>query len=252
MNTRLSVSKVFINVNPNPSVGQALELTDFSEKRKGAVEGLRSEGILHSDSVIRAMLTVPREQFLRTEEMRYAYADSPLPIGYGQTTSALHMTAMFCEYADMKLGQKVLEVGGGCGYMSCVYAEIVAPTGHLESEWGHVWSVEIIKELAEFAELNVQRAGYRKRVTVLHGDASVGLSDGAPYDVIIVTSAAPDIPDPLVDQLRPSGVLLIPVGTPHFFQELFRLRKSMDGKTARENLGGVAFVPLKGRLGWQR
>ena len=136
--------------------------------------------------------------------------------------------------------------------MSCVYAEIVAPNEHPESEWGHVWSVEIIKELAEFAEANVQRSGYEKRVTVLHGDASVGLSEGAPYDVIIVTSAAPDIPDPLVDQLRPSGVLLIPVGTPHFFQELFRLRKSMDGKITRENLGGVAFVPLKGRLGWQR
>ena len=136
--------------------------------------------------------------------------------------------------------------------MSCVYAEIVAPTEHPESEWGHVWSVEIIKELAEFAEANVQRSGYEKRVTALHGDASVGLSEGAPYDVIIVTSAAPDIPDPLVDQLRPSGVLLIPVGTPHFFQELFRLRKSMDGKITRENLGGVAFVPLKGRLGWQR
>ncbi len=227
-------------------------MTQFSEKRKAAVEALRSEGILHSDSVIQAMLTVPREQFLRPEEMPYAYADSPLPIGYGQTTSALHMTAMFCEYAGMKLGQKVLEVGGGCGYMSCVYAEIVAPTEHPDSGWGHVWSVEIIKELAEFAELNVQRAGYGNRVTVLHGDASIGLLDGAPYDVIIVTSAAPDIPDPLVNQLRPGGVLLIPVGTPHFFQELFRVTKSMDGKIARENLGGVAFVPLKGRLGWQR
>jgi len=231
---------------------RALGLTDYSEKRSEAVEALRSEGVLRTGSVIQAMLKVPREKFLRSEEMPYAYVDSPLPIGCGQTTSALHMTAMFCEYSEMKLGQKVLEVGGGCGYMSCVYAEIVAPAEHPEREWGHVWSVEIIRELAESAMLNVRRAGYENRVTVIHGDASVGLPDGAPYDVIIVASAAPDIPDPLIEELAPDGVLLIPVGTPHFFQELLRVRKSQDGKITRDSLAGVAFVPLKGRLGWQR
>jgi protein-L-isoaspartate(D-aspartate) O-methyltransferase len=226
-------------------------LIDFSEKRRRAVEALRSEGVLRDSRIAQAMLTVPRELFLRPEEMPYAYVDSPLPIGYGQTTSALHMTALFCEYAEMKLGQKVLEVGGGCGYMSCVYAEVVAPTDRPEQEWGHVWSVEIVKPLAESARLGVEKAGYANRVTVLHGDASVGLSEHSPYDVIIVTSAAPDIPGPLVEQLSPGGVLLIPVGTPHFFQELFRVRKSQDGKTTRENMGGVAFVPLKGKHGWQ-
>jgi len=224
---------------------------DFSERRRRAVEALRSEGVLRDSRIAQAMLAVPRELFLRPEEMAYAYVDSPLPIGYGQTTSALHMTALFCEYAEMKLGQKVLEVGGGCGYMSCVYAEVVAPTDRPEQEWGHVWSVEIVKPLAESARLNVEKAGYAKRVTVLHGDASVGLSEYSPYEVIIVTSAAPDIPGPLVEQLSPDGVLLIPVGTPHFFQELFRVRKSQDGKTTRENMGGVAFVPLKGKHGWQ-
>ena len=226
-------------------------MMDFSEKRRRAVEALRSEGILHDSSIVRAMLTVPRELFLPPEEMSYAYVDSPLPIGFGQTTSALHMTAMFCEYAEMKLGQKVLEVGGGSGYMSCVYGEVVAPSDQSQREWGHVWSVEIIKDLAESARLNVKEAGYAERVTVIHGDASVGLPDHSPYDVIIVTSAAPDIPPPLVEQLSPGGNLLVPVGTPHFFQELFRVRKSRDGKTTRENLGGVAFVPLKGKLGWK-
>jgi len=224
---------------------------DFSEERRRAVEALRSEGVLHDNRVARAMMTVPRELFLRTEEMPYAYVDSPLPIGHGQTTSALHMTALFCEYAEMKPGQKVLEVGGGCGYMSCVYAEVVAPSDRSEREWGHVWSVEIIKELAEFARTNVKKAGYASRVTVVHGDASVGLSEHGPYDVIIVTSAAPDIPSPLEEQIGPGGVLLIPIGTPHFFQELFRIRKADDGKLTRENLGGVAFVPLRGRLGWR-
>lgn len=226
-------------------------MMDFSEKRRRAVDALRSEGILRDNRIARAMLTVPRELFLRPEEVSYAYVDSPLPIGHGQTTSALHMTVLFCEYAEMKLGQKVLEVGGGCGYMSCVYAEVIAPTGRSEREWGHVWSVEIVKPLAESARLNVEEAGYANRVTVFHGDASVGLSDHSPYDVIIVTSAAPDIPGPLVEQLRPRGILLIPIGTPHFFQELFRVRKSDNGRTTRENMGGVAFVPLKGKHGWQ-
>ena len=226
-------------------------MIDFSEKRRRAVEALRSEGVLHDGRIALAMMTVPRELFLRSEELPYAYIDSPLPIGYGQTTSALHMTALFCEYAEMKLGQKVLEVGAGCGYMSCVYAEVVAPMDRAEKEWGHVWTVEIVKELAEFAKLNVEKAGYANRVTVIHGDASVGLPDSSPYDVVIVTSAAPDIPDPLVEQLSPRGVLLVPVGTPHFFQELFRVRKSENGKITRENMGGVAFVPLKGKLGWR-
>jgi len=232
-------------------VDRALGLMDFSDKRRRAVEALRSEGILHDTRVARAMMTVPRELFLRAEEMPYAYVDSPLPIGHGQTTSALHMTALFCEYAEMKPGQRVLEVGGGCGYMSCVYAEVVASSDLPEHAWGHVWSVEIIKELAEFARINVEKAGYASRVTVVHGDASVGLSEHGPYDVIIVTSAAPDIPSPLEEQLALGGVLLIPIGTPHFFQELFRIRKADYGKLTRENLGGVAFVPLRGRLGWR-
>ncbi len=244
-------SKAFIDAHCSRYVDRAPGLMDFSEKRRRVVEALRSEGILHDSRIVRAMLTVPRELFLRPEEMPYAHVDSPLPIGCGQTTSALHMTAMFCEYAEMKVGQKVLEVGGGCGYMSCVYAEVVAPTDQPEAKWGHVWTVEIIKDLAEFARVNVEKAGYAKRVTVIHGDASVGLSEHAPYDVIIVTSAAPDIPAPLTEQLGPGGILLVPVGTPHFFQELFRVRKSDDGSISRENLGGVAFVPLKGKLGWK-
>jgi protein-L-isoaspartate(D-aspartate) O-methyltransferase len=87
---------------------------------------------------------------------------------------------------------------------------------------------------------------------MLHCDASVGLSDHSPYDVIIVTSAAPDVPDPLVEQIKPGGVLLVPVGTPHLYQELLRIRKSESGEITREDMGGVAFVPMKGKLGWQR
>lgn len=227
-------------------------MRDFTEQRKAAVATLKAEGILRNPSVERAMLTVPREEFLPPEVRSYAYVDSPLPIGYGQTTSALHMTAMFCEHGEMKLGDHVLEVGGGCGYMSCVYAEVVASSSEPKEKWGHVWTAEIVKELADFATKNVARTGYSERVTVVHSDASIGLEEHSPYDVIIVTSAAPDIPSPLVEQLNPGGVLVIPVGTPHFFQQLFRIRKRPDGKTLKESLGGVAFVPLRGKLGWER
>jgi len=212
---------------------------------------LQSEGILKTKEIIRALLTVPREEFLPFEVKKYAYVDTPLPIGHGQTTSAIHMTAMFCEYSGMKTGQRILEVGGGCGYMSCVYAEIVAPSDMPRDLWGHVWSVEIVKELAEFAKRNVERTGYGDRVTMLHGDASEGLPEHAPYDVVIVTSAAPDVPKPMVDQLAPEGVLLIPVGGPHLYQELIRVRRLKDGTMKEEALSGVAFVPMRGKSGWK-
>lgn len=226
-------------------------MSTANEARERTITMLQSEGILKTKEVIRALLTVPRKEFLPSEVKKYAHVDTPLPIGYGQTTSALHMTAMFCEYSRMRLGQKVLEVGGGCGYMSCVYAEIVAPSNTPRDLWGHVWSVEIVEELAEFAKRNIERTGYGDRVTMIHGDASEGLPEYAPYDVIIVTSAAPDIPKPMVDQLAPEGVLLIPVGGPHLYQELIRMRRSKNGRIEEESLGGVAFVPMRGKSGWR-
>ena len=224
---------------------------DFRKQKEAAVDALKAEGVLRSPSVIRAMLTVPREDFLPNDVKQYAYADTPLPIGHGQTTSALHMTAIFCEYGELKVGQKVLEVGAGCGYMSCVYAEVVAPSDLPKEKWGHVWTVEIIEELVESARRNLEKASYSDRVTVVHGNGSIGLKESSPYDVIIVTSAAPDIPDELVEQLKPNGVLLIPVGGMHFYQELVRIRKRPDGTTSRQSLGGVAFVPMRGKAGWK-
>jgi len=226
-------------------------LSTVNEERERAVVMLQSEGIVKSKSVARALLTVPREEFLPSEVKKYAYVDTPIPIGCGQTTSAIHMTAMFCEYSGMELGQKILEVGGGCGYMSCVYAEIVAPSDMSRDRWGHVWSVELVKELAELAKQNIERTGYGNRVTMIHGDASEGLPEHAPYDVVIVTSAAPDIPKPMIDQLSPEGVLLIPVGGPHLYQELIRVKRSKNGSTEEESLGGVAFVPMRGKSGWK-
>jgi len=197
------------------------------------------------------MNKVPREEFLPLGMRSHAYIDSPLSIGYGQTTSALHMTALFCEHGEMKHGQRILEVGGGCGYMSCVYAEVVAPLEEPKEAWGHVWSAELIPELAEFGRMNVARLGYAERVTFIEADASEGLPGESSFNLIIVTSAAPEIPRELVDQLALGGTLLIPVGVAMFYQELVRVRKKGNGKLLHENLGGVAFVPMKGKRGWK-
>jgi len=225
-------------------------LRDFAELRRQAVDDLRREGILRDPGIIRAMTKVPREEFLPPDMEPYAYRDSPLPIGWDQTTSALHMTAHFCEYGEMKLGQLVFEVGGGCGYMSCVYAEVVAPLDQAKERWGHIWTAEIVSELAEFGRKNVERLGYADRVTYLEADASDGLRGVGPFDLIIVTSAAPEVPSGLVEQVKVGGMLLIPVGGPQFCQELIGVRKNADGGLSRENLGGVAFVPMKGKRGW--
>jgi len=225
-------------------------MKDFSEWRRQAVEDLIDQSILRDPRIIRAMMTVPREEFLPVDARDYAYVDSPLPVGCGQTTSALHMTALFCEYGEMTLGQQVLEVGGGCGYMSCVYAEIVASSDESRDRWGHVWAAEIIPELAEFGRANIERTGYSDRVTFIQADASEGITEAGPFDLIITTSAAPEIPDQLVNQLKAGGTLLIPVGKVGYFQELIRVRKDKQGRLREENLGGVAFVPMRGKHGW--
>ena len=227
------------------------KLRDYAASRKQAVEELVREGLLKDPNIVKAMEKIPREEFLPPEAKSYAYVDTPIPIGYGQTTSALHMTALFCEYSHMKLGQKVLEVGGGCGYMSCVYAEVVAPSGKDRASWGHVWSAEIVGELAEFGRENIERLGYSDRVTFLTADASEGIDLKEKLDVIIVTSAAPEVPSEMTAQLKAGGVLLIPIGGARFYQELIRVRKDGEGRLSTENLGGVAFVPMRGKRGWR-
>ena len=225
-------------------------MKDLPSWRRDAINDLVEQNILRSPSVIAAMMKVPREEFLPSDVRDYAYADSPIPIGFGQTTSALHMTALLCEYSEMRLSQHVLEVGGGCGYMSCVYAEVVAASDQTPTDWGHVWTVEIVPGLAQVGKKNVERMGYAQRVTYIEGDASDGLDNVGSFDIILTTSAAPEIPERLTSQLNPGGILLIPVGHARYYQELIRVRKSKHGTLSQENLGGVAFVPMRGKRGW--
>ncbi len=205
-------------------------------------------GILKSEEVIKAFKKVPREVFVLPEYINQAYSDVPLPIGYGQTISAPHMVCMYAEYLRLKPGLKVLEIGAGSGYNAAVMAEMVSPSHLPREKWGHVYSLEIVPELCEFARVNLRRAGYDDRVTVICRDGGLGFPEKAPFDRIAITAAAPNIPPPLIEQLSDKGVLLIPLGS-SFFQRLVLVKK-VKREIVRDELSSVAFVPLKGKYGW--
>lgn len=158
------------------------------------------------------------------------------------------MVSIMNEALELEVGHKVLEIGAGSGWHASTIAEVVAPSNVPKERWGHVYTLEIVKGLSEFARKNIEAAGYGNRVTIIHGDGSQGYGEKASYDRVLVTAAAPDVPKPLIDQLKTNGVLVIPVGALYLYQTLLRIRK-VDDKLARENLGGVAFVPLTGKHG---
>jgi protein-L-isoaspartate(D-aspartate) O-methyltransferase len=159
------------------------------------------------------------------------------------------MVSIMNEALELEVGQHVLEVGTGCGWHAATVAEIVAPSDASREKWGHVFTVEIVTALAGIARKNLKDAGFHDRVTVVDGDGSMGYAEKAPYARILATAAAPDVPQPLIEQLSIGGVIVLPVGGASLFQSLVRVRKFADGRTKKEDLGGVAFVPLTGRFG---
>ena len=213
------------------------------------VDGLVKQGILNSPKIIKAMRSVPRMKFLPPDVHSFSAKDTPLPIGFGQTISAPHMVCIMNEALRLEVGQKVLEVGAGSGWHAATIAELIASKDAPRSEWGHVYTVEIVADLAEKAKKNIMNAGYGDRVTIINSDGSKGYPEKAPYDRIVVTAAAPQVPEPLLDQLKVDGVMVIPVGDVSLFQTLMRLTKDENGKVKQENLGEVAFVPLIGEYG---
>ncbi len=209
------------------------------EERKRMVEKLKEElGI--SERVAKAMLKVPRHLFVPPQYSNEAYYDYPLPIGYGQTISAPHMVAIMCDLLDLLPGQKVLEVGGGSGYHAAVVAELVG-------EGGKVIMIERIPELAERAKKTLRSLGY-DNVEVIVGDGSEGYESEAPYDRIYVTAAAPDVPEPLVEQLKIGGKMVIPIGSE--IQTLYVIEKDEKG-IKKKRWGSVRFVPLLGKYGFR-
>lgn len=187
------------------------------------------------------MSTVPRELFMPEDIAEEAYVDSPMPIGWGQTISAPHMVAIMEEELELAPGLKVLEIGAGSGYHAAVTAELIKPGGK-------VISIERVKELADYAKSNISKAGYPGQVEIILGDGSKGLPERGPFDRIFVACGAPEVPEPLVEQLADEGVMLVPVGS-RYCQDLVKVRKR-KGKITRESRGGCIFVPLIGEYGY--
>ncbi len=213
------------------------------------VDNLLKKGTLRSPAIVSAMRFVPRINFLPFEQKAYSDRDTPLPIGFGQTISAPHMIAIVNEALQLEVGNKVLEVGSGSGWHAAVMAELVTSIEAPRSEWGHIYSIETVPSLVEFAKKNIRNLGYNDRVTIINADGSKGYSQKAPYDRIVVNAAASDVPKPLLDQLKAGGVMTIPLGKSSFIQTLVRVTKESDDKIKKENLGGVTFVPLTGEFG---
>ncbi|MEM4624482.1 MAG: protein-L-isoaspartate(D-aspartate) O-methyltransferase [Thermosphaera sp.] len=220
---------------------------DYIEQRERVVRSLVDAGYLRNPRVIKALLTVPRELFVPDKMKNFAYHDTPLPIGWGQTISAIHMVAIMTEELNPEPGNRVLEIGTGSGYQAAVLADIVAKQ---DAGGGMVFTVERIAELASFARLNLERTGYADFVRVIVGDGTLGYADAAPYDRIIVTAAAPNVPPPLLEQLGDPGVLVAPIGD-RYLQRLVIVEKR-GGKLFKRWGIECVFVPLIGEYGWRQ
>lgn len=222
---------------------------NFENKRKRLVGRLSKKEILNKQEVINAMSTVPRHLFIPKAAESSAYMDTPLSIGCNQTISAPHMNAMMCEYLELKEGNKILEIGTGSGYHAALCAELVAPKG--TDNPGHVYTIERHEELVENARNSLKQTGYASRVTVIHGDGTMGYSKEAPYDKILVTAASPKkVPPPLREQLNDGGILCIPTGSKGYAQDLYVIRKHGDNYESKR-ITGVRFVPLIGKYGFE-
>ncbi len=211
------------------------------EERKALVESIKRRGI-KDERVLQALLKVPRHLFVPEDLVHNAYVDAPLPIGMGQTISQPYIVALMTEALEIDENSRVLEIGTGSGYQAAILAEIAK----------EVYTVERIPQLLERAQKILKSLGYNN-IHFKLGDGTEGWEEFAPYDAIIVTAGAPDIPEPLVKQLKEGGRLVIPVGD-ELTQRLLRIRKvKVNGKEKLkiEDLGGCVFVKLKGKYGWK-
>jgi protein-L-isoaspartate(D-aspartate) O-methyltransferase len=206
---------------------------DFAIERQRMVEAqLRAPGRdIKSPRVLEAMASVPRHEFVPQQVRKFAYRDQPLPIGYGATISQPFVVAFMTEQLDPKPAERVLEIGTGSGYQAAVLSRLV----------GEVYTIEIVRPLAQRTAATLKRLGYNN-VKVLTGDGYNGWPAYAPFDSIIVTCAPDHIPQPLIDQLKDGGRMIIPVGA-FWNQELYLLRKR-GTKVEQQAVLPVAFVPM--------
>ena len=214
------------------------QIDSFLTQRRSMVESqLRARGI-RDERVLAAMFRIPRHEFVSEEHRDQVYEDHPIPIGEGQTISQPYIVAIMLEALALDPSDTVLEIGTGSGYQTALLAELVR----------QVYSVERYASLARAAQATLARLGFNN-VEVLVGDGSRGLPDHAPFDAIVVSAAAPQIPPPLFEQLREGGRMVIPVGPAHA-QELQLVRKH-EGQPVVTSMEGCRFVPLIGSEGYR-
>jgi protein-L-isoaspartate(D-aspartate) O-methyltransferase len=220
-----------VRISPPVTAGQA---TEYAKEREQMVAyQIKARGV-SDEQVLGAMATVPRHEFVPAEYLDRAYSDQPLPIGHGQTISQPYIVALMTELLELREGDTVLEIGTGSGYQAAVLAELGV----------EVYSMEIIPELAESARQRLDEGGYAE-VQTLNADGYYGWQEHAPYDAIIVTAAPDHVPQPLVEQLKDGGRMVIPVGPVGWYQTLWLITKQA-GEVEYHNKGGVQFVPLTG------
>ncbi len=216
----------------------------YAVERKALLADIQRDAAMTADAtgrarfsarVMGAMDAVPRHHFVAARYANRAYANRPLPIGHGQTISQPYIVALMSELLEAQADDVILEIGTGSGYQAAVLAELVA----------RVYTIEIVAPLAERATALLAELGYRN-IEVKLGDGYYGWPEHGPYDGIIVTAAAGSIPPPLVQQLKPGGHMVIPVGAPLHTQDLILLRKDPRGRVTTTSILPVAFVPLTG------
>ena len=207
------------------------------EERNQLVERYIADAGITDEATLEALRRVPRHRFVPPEHQRMAYRNQPLPIGHGQTISQPYIVAYMTEAMDLEASDRVLEVGTGSGYQAAVLAEIV----------NQVYTIEIIEPLARTARDRLEDAGY-DNVTVKQGDGYYGWPERAPFDAIIVTAAAGHIPRPLLEQLKPDGKLIIPIGPVYAVQTLVLAELGGDGEVTTRQLLPVRFVPMTGQV----
>ncbi len=225
------------------SIAASADEADYTVARAALVEELKLYAQLAHDpdevqfgkEVLASMNTVKRHVLVPERQRRFAYENRPLSIGYGQTISQPYIVALMTELIEPDANDVVLEVGTGSGYQAAILAELVH----------HVYSIEIIEALATRARQDLDNLGY-KNITTKLGDGYYGWAEHAPFDAIVVTAAASHVPPPLIEQLKPGGRMVIPVGGRFWTQTLLLLEKTEKGEVITRQFGAVRFVPLTG------
>jgi protein-L-isoaspartate(D-aspartate) O-methyltransferase len=217
-------------------MGLLLAAVDVADQRERMVKIQIEDRGIRGPATLSALRKVPRHEFVPAELRASAYDDRPLPIGYGQTISQPYIVGHMTELAGVKPGHRVLEIGTGSGYQAAVLAAITT----------NVFSIEIIEPLATSARDRLKRLG--SPVEVKFGDGYFGWPEHAPFDAIVVTAAADHVPPPLVEQLKPGGRIVIPLGSAFFSQMLVVIEKDAAGKLTTRQIEPVVFVPLTRKL----